>query len=88
MDETNYSKRELDTMFKEIQESLKRIEAQTVKTNGSVSGLRIWRGYITGGIAVLTVVVLPILGYLAYQIIALSTKFGSLQALVRTAVVK
>lgn len=33
----NYSNREIDSHFKEIKETLCRIEAQTVKTNGRVN---------------------------------------------------
>ena len=54
-----YTKRELDEKFGEIKTQLNRIEAQTMKTNGSVSSLKVWRGYVTGGLAILTIVVLP-----------------------------
>lgn len=37
--EAEYSNRELDRMFKEISESLERIEEQTTKTNGRVTRL-------------------------------------------------
>lgn len=39
----------------------KLIIEQTTKTNGSVRGLQIWRGYITGGFAVLSAIILPVL---------------------------
>lgn len=67
-----YSNREIDRMFSEIQETLKRIEDQTTKTNGSVRGLQIWRARIIGGLAVSIIIVLPILGYLALQVEQLS----------------
>ena len=37
-----------------------RIEAQTQKTNGRVSRLEVWRGFITGGLAVIVALLLPI----------------------------
>jgi hypothetical protein len=60
MKDQNYSKREIDMIIKEIHNDVKSILEQTKKTNGRVSALEVWRGYITGGIAVLGVVV----GYL------------------------
>lgn len=65
--EKQYSPEVLDVMFKDIKEQLDRIEVQTTKTNGNVSSLKVWRGYITGAIAVIVVVFLPILFYLAEQ---------------------
>ena len=43
---------------------LDKIEEQTKKTNGSVRTLFIWRAYITGGIAVLSAIVIPIAAWL------------------------
>lgn len=48
-----YSNRELDEKFYDIKDSLNRIEEQTKKTNGSVASLKIWRAYLTGGMAVI-----------------------------------
>jgi hypothetical protein len=55
--EQNYSKREIDMIIKEIHEDVKAILEQTKKTNGRVNSLEIWRGYITGGLAILGVMV-------------------------------
>ena len=65
----DYSKRELDILFNEIKDQLNRIEAQTTKTNGSVSGLKQWKAYITGGFAIFAIIVLPSIGYLAYTLL-------------------
>ena len=65
-----YMQTEEQTYRKSISDSLERIERDMKsgfegiykrqdKTNGSVSSLKVWRGYITGGLAILTVVVLP-----------------------------
>ena len=58
--EEEYSKREIDTFMQEIRDQLNRIEAQTTKTNGRVSKLENWRGFITGGLAILSAIMLPI----------------------------
>jgi hypothetical protein len=49
-----YSNREIDRMFEEIQSSLGRIEAQTVKHNGRLSRLEKWMFACGGAITVLT----------------------------------
>lgn len=59
--EEEYSKREIDLFMEEIRNTLARIEAQTTKTNGSVRSLQIWRGFITGGLAIITVLIIPLL---------------------------
>jgi len=61
----NYSQRELDHFFLDIQNRLTRIEEQTKKTNGSVAALQGWRMYITGGLAVVVVLLVPILIFIA-----------------------
>jgi len=85
---SGYSTRELDIIFQDIKDtltefktetkaSLGEIKAQVTKTNGSVSNLKIWRGYITGGLAILTIIVLPIMAYLALQEINTSETLAS-----------
>lgn len=52
----DYSNRELDVMFKEIQDTLGRIEKQTMRTNGRVTKLEntsLVVGCILGTIAVI-----------------------------------
>jgi hypothetical protein len=73
----DYTKRELDILFKDIKEQLDRIEIQTSKTNGSVSSLKVWRGYITGGLAVITLIGLPLLAYLGIMEMNLNEKLTS-----------
>lgn len=55
-----YSEGLLDEMFKVIDEKLDKIIEQTTKTNGRVTILESWRGVITGGLTVITVVVIPV----------------------------
>lgn len=56
----NYSKRELDTHFDSVHIKLDEIKAQVVKTNGRVTVLEQWRWFITGGLAILSFLVLPL----------------------------
>lgn len=51
--ETHYQNREIDEKFNDIKSQLNRIETQTVKTNGSVANLKMWRAYTTGALAVI-----------------------------------
>ena len=59
--EEDYSKREIDEFMKDIRETLAEILAQTKKTNGRVSSLEVWRGFMTGGLAIITIVILPVI---------------------------
>lgn len=44
--------------FKEhVGETLKRIETQTIKTNGRVSSLERWRSYLAGGMAIILMLI-------------------------------
>ena len=76
-----YTTRELDLIFQDIKDQLNRFEAQTntslmeikaqvTKTNGSVINLKVWRGYLTGAVAVIIIIGLPIMGYLALQVVS------------------
>lgn len=43
-----------------IKIELAEVKAHVQKTNGSVASLKMWRGYVTGGLAVLTAIVVPL----------------------------
>jgi hypothetical protein len=58
---------ELDTALQliskdisDIKDSVLRVETQTMKTNGRVDSLMVWRGFVTGGLAVIVVLLLPV----------------------------
>lgn len=61
MDSQQYSKREEDAWRDEVRNRLARIEEQTTKTNGNVRKLQLWRAYILGGMAMLSVLLIGIL---------------------------
>lgn len=63
MPDEPFSNREIKEMFSDMCVKLDRIETLTSKTNGRVTRLEIWRGAIVGGLSVLTVVVVPLLGW-------------------------
>ena len=65
--EQDYTKREIDIIFdrqedhlKYIREKVDSIEAQTKITTNRVSNLENWKFYLSGAIAILTIIVLPI----------------------------
>jgi hypothetical protein len=47
--------------------TVERIEAQTMKTNGSVRGLQIWKSFIVGGMAVITMIVIPMITFIFFD---------------------
>lgn len=59
--DTPFTNREITEMFGDVKQALGRIEEQTTKHNGRMSRLEEWKAYITGGLAVLMVIILPIL---------------------------
>lgn len=68
--EIPYSNRELDMKFVDIHEKLDLILVQTTKHNGRMSKIERYSSYVQGGMAVLSIVVLPILGWVLYQVVS------------------
>lgn len=62
----DYTTRELDTHFAEIKETLARIEAQTIKTNGRVSVLEVWKANNKGWLAGFSAAAIIIIGLISY----------------------
>ena len=54
MSEQDYTNREINHMFHEIKQSLERIEAQVIKTNGRVSTLEFWKEGLMAKVAGIT----------------------------------
>lgn len=54
----------------EIIKGLTNITKRLDTLNGSVLSLKLWRAYITGAVAVIVLLGLPILGYVAIQVIS------------------
>lgn len=55
--ESSFSKRELEHYFKDIKESLVRIETQVVKTNGRVTLLEFWKENLMAKISLIAVII-------------------------------
>jgi len=56
----NLSNEVLTEIMNEIRCDLKEIKEQTKRTNGRVNKLEVWRGIITGGLIVISAVVVPL----------------------------
>lgn len=56
------------------------IKEQTTKTNGSVRSLQLWKSYTLGGFSVFVIVVIPALGFLAYQVIENSNHVAAIES--------
>ena len=69
-----YNNREIKEMFNDLKTGQDRIESQVIKTNGRVTTLEKWRYTILGGMAVSTMVVIPILGWSLYTLVNLQDK--------------
>ncbi len=66
----NHVKSSLD----EINNTLARVETQTVKTNGRVNSIESWKDYATGAMAVIIMCLIPLLGWALYQIVNFNDK--------------
>lgn len=51
----------MDVFESNTSTALKSIEDQTKKTNGSVASLKLWRAYITGALAIISLLVVGVL---------------------------
>lgn len=71
-----YSNREIDDKWGEIANALSRIEIQTRMTNGKVADLQKWRYILTGGMSVLTTILLPILAWSLWTLVQLENKLA------------
>lgn len=69
MPEEPYKNREIREMMDDVRNSLQRIEIQTTTTNGRVSQLERWKYIGMGATGVLTVVVVPILGWALWVLV-------------------
>lgn len=67
--EQDFTNREITEMFNDLRKGQDRIEAQTIKTNGRVTGLEKWKSFITGGISVITLILVPLLAWSLLEII-------------------
>jgi hypothetical protein len=63
----------MDEKFGDVRTILIEIKEQTTKTNGRVNKLERWQSFMMGGLAILTILVLPILFIIVSAII--SSKF-------------
>lgn len=57
----DYTAGELKQIHKQINENLEEIKVEVKKTNGRVRALENWRWFITGGLAILSILIIPIL---------------------------
>lgn len=51
--------------------SLQRIEKQTTATNGRVSKLENWRYFLTGGMSVIVIIVVPLLAWALWTLVGI-----------------
>ena len=74
MTDVPYSNRELDRIAKDLEErsverhrdvmkELSEIKVQTLRTNGRVNKLEMWRALTTGAIIIISTVVIPLVVY-------------------------
>jgi|GEM_PF-3207331 len=62
MENEEYNTKALDTCFETINEKLDLIHTQVLKTNGRVSTIESWKDKITGGMIVITSILIPLIG--------------------------
>lgn len=67
----------------ELQGSAQNVVNRLDKLNGSVLSLKLWRAYITGAVAVISIFVLPVLAWSLIQIVNIASKVSVVQAQVK-----
>ena len=73
MTEPPYTNREIDHYLGDMKRQLNRIEAQTTKTNGRVSRNELRIAYAIGGLAILSLIALPILGWALFTLVSIES---------------
>ena len=63
VNEINIATKVQTAHFEDIKATLKRIEEQTMKTNGRVSKLEFWQNKIVGAIIIISTIVLSLVAY-------------------------
>ena len=56
----DFTNREIETFLEEVRTKLDEIKEQTTRTNGRLSALERWRSFITGGLAILAMLFIPV----------------------------
>ena len=77
MEEEHYTKNEIDLMHTPMIDKLDEILDQTKLTNGRIGKLERWRAYITGGLAVVIIILLPLLIWTLSQLINVDEKINN-----------
>lgn len=68
MSDDSYSiKEELAAFRQENNRRFDKVDAAQAHTNGDVSSLKIWKGVLTGALAVITLIVIPLIVYVWEQ---------------------
>lgn len=64
----------------EIMDKLNGLTDRLDRLNGSVLDLKLWRAYLTGAVAVIALIGLPVLGYFGTQIIKQGNQISAIIA--------
>lgn len=64
MNDKPYSKREMDAHFTEIKDSLTQLKQLVGIANGRTGKLEKWRAFISGGVAIVSFIVIPLIVYI------------------------
>lgn len=69
MDDQPFTNREIRSFHEELRNDIKEIKTQVKTTNGRVSSLEQWKWFISGGLAILTMLVVPVILMLVGRIL-------------------
>ena len=62
--ETDYLQQRFDDHFKEVKDNLVEIKLQVMKTNGRVTSLEKSKYFMLGGLAIVSMLVIPLVVYI------------------------
>ena len=67
--EKHYTRSEIDLIHESMDDKLDKILVQTTAHNGRMSKLERWQAYMSGGMTVLVIIVVPILAWALWVLV-------------------
>jgi uncharacterized membrane protein (DUF106 family) len=96
VDDTSYSikemiseiRKDVGEKFSSVDEKLDKVIVQTTEHNHRMSKMEKWKSYIQGGLAVMSIFIIPTFAWLVWQIVNIDTRIRDINKEDRTAIIR